>query len=220
VVIAMIGLLAAVLLPSLNRAKAQAKSAACRNNLRQLGIALTLYRGEFQRYPLEWVDTPDGRRAAYWSDLLLPFSDGQSRIWFCPDAGPDYQYNAAGTDFNSPPRLGLGFFGAWDIAVPDADVKAPGDMIAIGDAEAYAIAGFGWPGVVGTMEHKGRDNAVFCDGHVETSRPNTLQIITPPAGSSSDPRWWPWTGLAFKPESSQARRWNNDNEPHPETWPR
>ena len=43
VVVAIIGILAALLLPALTRAKAQARNSACANNLRQLGIATRLY---------------------------------------------------------------------------------------------------------------------------------------------------------------------------------
>jgi prepilin-type N-terminal cleavage/methylation domain-containing protein/prepilin-type processing-associated H-X9-DG protein len=43
VVLAIIGILASLLLPALGRGRARAQSAACLNNLRQLGIAFQLY---------------------------------------------------------------------------------------------------------------------------------------------------------------------------------
>ena len=51
VVIAIIAILAAMLLPALAKAKAKAKQIACMNNLKQMGIALTMYAGEFKFYP-------------------------------------------------------------------------------------------------------------------------------------------------------------------------
>lgn len=48
VVIAIIALLAALLLPALGRTKANARNAACGNNLRQLGIATRLYSDDNQ----------------------------------------------------------------------------------------------------------------------------------------------------------------------------
>jgi prepilin-type processing-associated H-X9-DG protein len=51
VVIAIIALLAALLLPALSKAKAQALSVKCKSNLHQLGIAQHLYVDEFQAYP-------------------------------------------------------------------------------------------------------------------------------------------------------------------------
>ena len=51
VVIAIIGILAALLLPTLAKGKASAQSAACKSNLRQLGIALNMYVNEYGKYP-------------------------------------------------------------------------------------------------------------------------------------------------------------------------
>ncbi|MBM3841565.1 MAG: DUF1559 domain-containing protein [Verrucomicrobia bacterium] len=51
VVVAVIAILASLLLPALTAAKSKAKATACRNNLRQQGLALIMYVDEYSKYP-------------------------------------------------------------------------------------------------------------------------------------------------------------------------
>src|SRR5215471_7193459 len=69
VVIAIIAILAALLFPSISRAKTQARSAACRNSLRQIGLALTMYVSDFRYYPPH----NDWATLLVWSARLYPY---------------------------------------------------------------------------------------------------------------------------------------------------
>src|SRR5512140_253543 len=60
VVIGIIAILASLLLPALSKAKAAGQSAVCKSNLRQIGIALSLYVTEYQKYPLGAVNESSG----------------------------------------------------------------------------------------------------------------------------------------------------------------
>ncbi len=56
VVIAIIGILAALLLPAFSQARARARQASCSNNLRQLSMAVTMYRDDHNDMP-DWLST-------------------------------------------------------------------------------------------------------------------------------------------------------------------
>jgi type II secretory pathway pseudopilin PulG len=85
VVVAIIGILAALLLPALSAAKSYARSTTCKNHLRQMGLALQMYVHEHQnKYPYyvgppgaAYGDTTVIRGSAvgglYWSSQLQPY---------------------------------------------------------------------------------------------------------------------------------------------------
>jgi prepilin-type N-terminal cleavage/methylation domain-containing protein/prepilin-type processing-associated H-X9-DG protein len=80
VVIAIIAILASLLLPALSRAKESANSTICRNNLRQLGVAMAGYTTDHDVYPV-WVRNVFGdpsRPTIWWIDALGKYSGA---IW-------------------------------------------------------------------------------------------------------------------------------------------
>ena len=79
VAIAIISLLIALLLPAVNSARETARRAQCRNNLKQLGVALHNYAGTYGRFPPALIMADVGGRPVSngWSvhARLLPFLD-------------------------------------------------------------------------------------------------------------------------------------------------
>jgi prepilin-type N-terminal cleavage/methylation domain-containing protein/prepilin-type processing-associated H-X9-DG protein len=71
VVIAIIAILAALLLPALSRSKGAAIATQCKSNEKQMGLALAMYVGDFQKYPYSaYVPASNPRNCFYWFDAL------------------------------------------------------------------------------------------------------------------------------------------------------
>ena len=241
VVIAIIGILASLLLPTLARAKAAARATECRNNLRTMALAMRLYVDDYNAYPPTVGVGTLGFGEKYgwlmhydWKMMLVPFigvkddhfpdREDTMRVLRCPQlvANEDgkrgqgqYAMNASGTaPFKDPLNLGIGGYsvGASGNVRPttESQVRHPADLVAVGDigagwslGEMFYTAGhfdlgstnaWVWPG----NSHNSSANMLFADGHVESARQST----------------WISTNHAAR------ARWNNDHEPHPETWKR
>ena len=95
VVIAIIALLAAILLPSLHRAKEAGRATSCKSNLRQLGFALTMYGGEHAHYPYG----ADFERGMLWYDSLNQYYAEAEGVMDCPSYRGDKGYWWAGSLF-------------------------------------------------------------------------------------------------------------------------
>ena len=91
VVIVIIALLAALLLPALSGAKMAAYRIQCTSNLHQIGIALQLYVGDFDKYPAFGYSprppvpkTEEEARSVYWDARILNYARDNQKVFFCP----------------------------------------------------------------------------------------------------------------------------------------
>ena len=111
VVIAIIAVLIALLLPAVQQAREAARRSQCKNNLKQLGLALHNYHGTHGIFPPGWVtritepsygNNRFGSGRFGWSMFILPFAD-QAAIYnlqtFTADSIPN---GSAANGLNTP----------------------------------------------------------------------------------------------------------------------
>jgi len=72
-----IGILIALLLPAVQAAREAARRAQCKNNLRQIGIAMHNYEGTYGCFPPAYLAGAEGKPMHSWRVLLLPYLDAQ-----------------------------------------------------------------------------------------------------------------------------------------------
>ena len=235
VVVAILGILASLLLPALSQAKGKAGLTRCRSNLRQIGLGLRMYVDDDGRFPHYFLQPIPSGRGRWWFQCLESYvQDGWTNrgVWHCPaswrypelvddiyqdgiSAQGSYSYNASGTERRSArPLESLGLGKVWlatsamnqCVPVTESSVVSPANLIAVAD----------WFDSVPTLDqpHNSRatnarsshviapwhfpgDNVLFVDGHLEFIKRSAL----------------------YPPTENARRRFNNDHEPHPETWP-
>ena len=180
VVIAIIAILAAMLLPALNRAQEAGRTTVCRSNLHQYGLALRMYVEDFGVYPVGNIVITSN----YWQRQLQTYTGGTKQTYYpgtstrvdyagfiCPSyvhlggaffpLNNCYAYNIMGFGEIFLPDdscLGLGgdvidgnsANGTWVRPVRESTVVQPSDTIAIADAPIR--------GPVGEFNFAGTDN--------------------------------------------------------------
>ena len=222
VVIAIIGILAALLLPVIGQSKGKAQRIQCANNLHQLGIVLMEFVADNHVYPLFVnVDFKKGGYPEHYQNWIRALENSrpdsklherifEAGVWHCPSAErsseeptnmayASYGYNA----FGNNDALGLGgqsIRSSGTVAPPvsESEVANPSDMMAIGDTLGGVVFDRETTLVKSkeaNSRHQGKANVVFCDGHVESP---TLEFL-------------------FEDTSDAAlARWNRDHQPHRE----
>lgn len=96
VVIAIIAILASILLPSLKKARDKAHELSCKNNLKQLGLAMMMYGNDYNGwFPQKPDDTPAG---TLWDVQIAPYIpydyNSGPPIYRCPSGKARSPYDA------------------------------------------------------------------------------------------------------------------------------
>ncbi len=171
VVISIIGILMALLMPAVQAIRSNARSANCKTNLNQIGVAV--------KAALAQMDTRrfDPKK---WDEIVLPHLSSQESVIHCPEligtVAGGYGCNNLANQFNTGDSRKIYIL---DFNNKIATVVGP----SLKDAERAK----NWEGG-GAPRHNGLCNVLFFDGHVDT---RDLDSIDPVVTDLHDYWWMP-----------------------------
>jgi prepilin-type N-terminal cleavage/methylation domain-containing protein/prepilin-type processing-associated H-X9-DG protein len=163
VVVAIIGILAAILFPVLKSVRDRGRAARCVSNLKQIGLAFQMYTQENDdTLPQRFYGTTLSGKEFGYDELLLPYVGGKTNIFTCP--------SVLKTDYPDQPTYGMN----WYLDNTHLNwINQPSESILV--AEAAGTRGVGShradrdslsPGQLNPSLHQKKANYLFLDGHV------------------------------------------------------
>ena len=196
IVIAIIAILAGMLLPALNKARAKAQQGACVSKMKQLNLGFTLYLDDNKEFFPLGAYPATVLMEKYFSGVTPASNYFSSTVWFCP-ANPVAPYLA----YYNPVRysssrrtLILNKNIVAGTAVKCTQIKKPSQFIValdaasgnIGDAiNNYSTRTYCTPGI-----HSRTVNFLFFDGHCANFPDSTPML----ASDNSNVKWYNFTG--------------------------
>jgi prepilin-type N-terminal cleavage/methylation domain-containing protein/prepilin-type processing-associated H-X9-DG protein len=186
VVIAIFAILAALLLPTLSRAREAARRIACMNNLRQIGLAFQIYRmdngGQFPAAqdpvstdPFYWLWMGRGWRALIRENI--PGDADDPSVYLCPsdfrsvDTFESTSYGYSMAFYHSPGQINSidSYTGTFSNPLPTIPQRepsfwTPSKKIMVGEWYSNHLA---WQNDQGWFGPGGKRAFLFADGHVE-----------------------------------------------------
>lgn len=176
VVVAIVGILLAMLLPALQASRAAAWRHRCQSNLKQIGIAVELYVNSWgQVYPRTKLTGMNAAGNLSFRDLLEPYSERNADVWRCPldvDAFTDgqgtyYEQFGLSYEYNEPLFSGRTLPQALEIRAQALGLRGPAPSYETWVAADTEPFHGGERRVLRTQEEAPQSrNYLFADGHV------------------------------------------------------
>jgi prepilin-type N-terminal cleavage/methylation domain-containing protein/prepilin-type processing-associated H-X9-DG protein len=199
VVIAIIGVLAALLMPVLSRAKEKARQTLCLSNEKQITLGVMLYTldndprmcGERMGGGMGTVwpppPKPNGGQVWTWRFALIPYTsnpdhnDSTAGLWACPTLPPTWAASLQEVTDDLPSSYGIdedmlwGTYGTSGIhSLATTAIAKPSQMILLGDSRwsgpGISSRFLQWDTAWMGFWHSHRCNYTFWDGHGEALR--------------------------------------------------
>jgi prepilin-type N-terminal cleavage/methylation domain-containing protein/prepilin-type processing-associated H-X9-DG protein len=189
VVIGIIAILISILLPTMNKAREQARLVTCLANLRSLGQGMFLFAHD------NHDRLPNGNPPLVWysyagsNDAMVAFNKTTMKspgVFFCPsDAqawGPPKDIVTADQQLQNSARGSYEFFNLW-FAPESGPIlsKFKGRAPLVWDVDGGATTGI-------ARNHRGGGNVVFADGHAAWKPIKEWQFVS-----------WPYPAAEFYP---------------------
>ncbi|MGD9518096.1 MAG: DUF1559 domain-containing protein [Armatimonadota bacterium] len=164
VVIAIIAILAAILFPVFARAREKARQASCQSNLKQIGLANTMYMSDYDGRHSHWTPTLNAgspgrvyQNRRYWYEVLVPYMKNE-QIWLCPSDQNQQILDAAltnpllvsyGMNCAYNPTLGAPGHGPFNDGSNlrgwiDSGIESPAETIICTDSENIGAMPYGY----------------------------------------------------------------------------
>lgn len=200
VVVAIIGILAALIFPAFSRARESGRAISCAAHLKQIGLGLMQYESDNDGYyptagaTVLWDEIDPATGRGPWMQQIDPYVKSR-QIYKCPsDSHSDYSYFLSAR----AAYLDKGQFApvfATRIAFPDKFVLGgdTGDFLTEdADKDDYTQNCVGGPDngtpAMKWQQHNGRQNILFADGHVKRFGAFNPELMT---FDYSTMRGWP-----------------------------